>query len=234
VFAGAAFGTPVIGVLGFTGNGVLTFQQGASAFVDWCPSNTGSPAGCNTTDNSGTGSILVTSNSGGLTVVPVGSVGTILDQTNTTPPTPPYTYFPPGVPVAINNYLNFASDPAGWNWQANLLLLQACNPGEFCVGPFKFTQNTGSVSVSIEVNGTLFSPAAESRWRALITGNFIDPALDTIPEVLAAAQTAGGAYSPSWSATLVTDTIPEPGTFGLMGGALVLFGSLSTRLRRRK
>lgn len=235
VFACTAFGTPVIGSLGFSGTGVITFQNGANAFIDWCPSNANAPTGfCTTQDNSGTGSVLVTSNNGGLTAVPVASTGTILDSTNTTPPIAPYTYFPPGTTVSIDNYLNFASDPANWNWRATQMLIQSCNVGEFCVGPFKFTQNVNSVSVSIEVRGLLLNPTPDTSWRALITGNFVDPQFDTIAEVLAAAQTPGGAFSPSWSAALVTDAVPEPGTFGLMGGALVLIGSLSARLRRRK
>jgi len=235
MFAGAAFGTPVIGSMGFGGTGVITFQNGANAFIDWCPSNTGSPTGfCTTQNNAGTGAVTVTSNTGGLTVVPVGSTGTILDSMNAPPQILPYTVFPPGVTVSLDNYLDLASDPASWNWRATQMLLQSCGAGEVCVGPFKFTQNTSSVSVSIEVVGVLLNPTADTSWRALITGNFVDPQFNTIAQVLAAAQTPGGAFSPSWSAALTTDAIPEPGTFGLMGGALVLIGSLSARLRRRK
>lgn len=235
VFACALYGTPITGSLGFSGAGVISFTTAGESFIDWCPANTNAPTGaCTTTDNSGTGSMLVTSTNAGLTpFIAVATTGTIVDSSNTNPPSSPYTYLPVGVPVSINNYLNFNGDPAGWNWRADLLVLQACSAGEVCIGPFKFTQNVNSVSVSIEVHGTLLNPTDDTQWRALITGNFVDTRWDTISEVVAAAQTPAGAFSPSWSAALVTDAIPEPGTFGLLGGALLLMGSLSRRLRRK-
>jgi len=228
------------GTFGVQGTGVLSFQTGGFGFIDFCPADASSPGSGSAnicsgqTNGTGTGSAIVGSASddyaGVLTPL---TVATILDVTNTPGGSGNFSYLgvaPPDALTALANFITFASAP-NLSVVATHIVNQTCAPSltEFCTGGFKLTQNSGSVSVSILIGGWVLDSndgAQSGITSGLFTGNFSNPAFDTIAEVLTAAGPGGtGAFSPSWSATITT-VVPEPATYALIGAALLGLGVL--------
>jgi hypothetical protein len=152
-----------------------------------------------------------------------GQLGTILDITDV-PGSATYTFFPPGVPVTIDHFLTLSVQPT-YNFQANMIVAGGCS--SVAAGPFCLTQNGPNVSVTMTILGTVFdNSGGMAPFSDVITGQFNNT---TIAAVIAGATSSSGIYSNTWSGSVVV--APEPGTLGLMGGALV---GLSLLLRRRK
>lgn len=220
------------------GAGVLTFQNGGVNYIDWCPVDSFAPAGtipgsaatsC-PVSNTGNGIFLASGGFGAFSPQnPLGNpanTGTIKDMKSAPGGNANYTFFPPGVPVTIANFLTLASQPQ-FNFEANLLTAGTCSAT--AIGPFCLTQNGQNVSVTITVLGTVrdttigpsaFDPAPFSY---VITGQFNNT---NVGAVAAAAQSAAGVFSNSWSGSLTATGIPEPSTLGLMliGGGLIFAG----------
>ena len=229
------------GTFGVQGTGVLSFQTGGFGFIDFCPADTGSPGSgspsiCSGQQNgTGTGSAIVGSATGDyFGVLSPLTLSTIKDVTNTPGGSGNFSYLgvaPPDALTALANFITFASAPSV-SVVATHIINQTCGGvGEFCTNGFKLTQNAGSVSVSILVAGYVLDGGDQSTITSgLFTGNFSDPAFDTIAEVLAAAGPGGkGAFSPSWSATITT-VVPEPATYALIGAALLGIGVLRRKV----
>lgn len=235
--ANAAYFT---GTFGVQGTGVLSFQSGSPSygFIDWCPADTGSP-GAGTVcsgqqNNSGTGTAIV----GSATQDYVGvlsplTLATIKDVTNTPGGSGNFSYLgvaPPDSLTTLANFITFAGAP-NLSVVATHIINQTCGSAtEVCVNGFKLTQNANNtVSVSILIAGYVLDSNTGDQsaiTSGLFTGNFSDAAFNTIAKVLAAAGPGGtGAFSPSWSATITTET-PEPATFALIGAALLGVGIL--------
>jgi hypothetical protein len=161
--------------------------------------------------------------------------GTIDDLTDATPPAPGYTYLPVGIPVDIDNIITLTGSAySDWDFQADSLPLASCTPSstQQCIGPFELSSSDGNVSVEMNIYGTLINTADDSKTNLdiAVTGQYLDT---TIGAVETAAESAAGAFSNSWSATVTASTVPEPGTFPMMllaGGILVAF----SRIRRQR
>jgi hypothetical protein len=228
-----AQGAYFTGTFGAQGTGVISFQAGSPSygFIDWCPADPSSPAGfCSSTNTTGTGSAFIGSASGDYApLLPTLSNVTIKDVTNTPGGSGNFSYLgvnPPDPLTALANFMTFAAAP-NLSVVATHIINQTCGgPTEVCVNGFKLTQNAGSVSVSILIAGYVLDSDTGDKSNitsGLFTGNFSDPQFDTIAEVLDAAGSAAGAFSPSWSATITT-VVPEPATFALIGAALLGVG----------
>jgi hypothetical protein len=220
---------PITGTFGFDGPGVLAFSASGD-FIDFCSSVTGST--CNN-NGSGTGDFTVTGpGTGSFAALTNTTAGTIDDLTDVTPPAAGYTYLPPGVAVSINDIIELAGFST-WDFQADILPLASCTTTatQQCLGPFQLNQNGSNVGVEMNVYGTLINMADGSRstMDIAITGNYLGT---TIGAVEAGAESAAGAFSDNWSAS-VTATAPEPGTSSMMllaGAGLFLL----SRFRRSK
>ena len=227
--------TPITGGFGTTAAGVLTFANTTNTvhFIDWCPTDpTSPPTGSGTcgTANTGLGSLLAQGGSGSFASLIAPSAGTIKDMVDTGS-FPPFTTFPAGVGVSINNYLTLSALPQ-FNFRAEFLVPETCAPSAstVCIGPFILTQVGGNVTVSMSVNGTVldtsgtFTPAAFSD---VISGQFNST---TIAAVAAAAQTTTGIFSNTWSGSVSTTAVPEPSTIYLACGVLLAgFGIVRRR-----
>lgn len=239
MFACAMYGAPITGGFGTVGAGVLTFATGGANFIDFCPTEPTSPStipSCVGAAGYGMGDLTVLGGFGTFVAVNPTSAGTIKDLVDSGVH-PPFTTFMVGVPSTINNFLMLAALP-NLNFIAEQFVPQTCAPSatQLCLGGFVLTQVGNNVSVSATINGRVVDTngvLTDGLFTDVLSGQFNNT---NIGAVASAATTATGAFSNTWSNSVtVTDAaIPEPGTLGLLGGALVLVGSLSTRLRRRK
>jgi len=239
MFACAMYGAPIAGGFATAGAGVLTFATGGANYIDFCPTDPTSPAtvpSCTGAAGYGMGDLTILGGFGTFTAVNPTSAGTIKDLVDSGVH-PPFTTFPVNVSSTINNYLTLAALPT-LNFIGQLFVPQTCAPTatQLCLGGFVLTQSGSAVSVSATINGRVVDTSGnltDGLFTHIISGQFNDT---NIGAVAAAALSPGGIFSNSLSGSVtVTDAaIPEPGTFGLLGGALILIGSFSTRLRRRK
>lgn len=223
-----AAATPLIGTFGFSGPGVLVFRTSGADFIRFCTTGdvmcTGPATATGSLNVSGPGTGSFT------TLVPL-EPGTIDNTTDVTPPPPPYTYLPINAPVTIDNYMTVTSKPT-WDFQANILPLASCTTTatQQCVGPFQLNQLGPNVAVVTDVFGILINTLTGEKTNLdiTLTGQYN---ATTIATVIAAASSAGGILSNSWSGTVnatAIPTVPEPGTatlllagFGLVGLGLV-------------
>ncbi len=231
VSAGPILG-PLTGTFGLSGPGVLAFNSSGD-FIDFCATVTGTT--CNN-DGSGTGSFSVSGpGTDSFSELTSSTNGTIDDLTDATPPAPGYTYLPVGIPVDIDNIITLTGSAySDWDFQADSLPLASCTPSstQQCIGPFELSSSDGNVSVEMNIYGTLINTADDSKTNLdiAVTGQYLDT---TIGAVETAAESAAGAFSNSWSATVTASTVPEPGTLPMMllaGGILVAF----SRIRRQR
>jgi hypothetical protein len=222
----------ITGAFGTTGAGVEAFSNlpGTIHYIDWCPTDPGSPASgsatCGTSAG-GTGTLTAQGGSGTFTAVNglgnAGTAGTIKDMSDA--PSAPFTTFPVGVPVTINNWLTVAALP-NLNFQANLFVPASCAPSatQLCIGGFVLTQIGQNVTVSMTVNGIVSDTSgvlAPAAFTDAISGQFNNT---NIGAVATAASTAAGIFSNTWSGSVATSAVPEPATFGLIGAALLALG----------
>lgn len=234
MFACAMYGAPITGGFATAGAGVLTFATGGANYIDFCPTDPTSPAtvpSCTGAAGYGMGDLTILGGFGAFSA----TTGTIKDLVDSGVH-PPFTTFPVGVPSTINNYLTLANLPT-LNFIGQLFVAQTCapSPTQLCLGGFVLVQVGSAVTVSATINGRVVDTSGsltDGLFTHVISGQFNDT---NIGAVAAAALSPGGIFSNSLSGSVtVTDAaIPEPGTFGLLGGALVLVGSLATRRRRK-
>src|ERR1035437_3146065 len=103
----------ITGGFGTTGAGVLTFTTVAANFLDFCPTDTTSPATsptCVGAANYGKGDLVAQGGTGTFTAVNPTSAGTIVDL-RSTPGGGPFTVLQVGVNSAVNNFLFLANLP---------------------------------------------------------------------------------------------------------------------------
>jgi hypothetical protein len=104
----------------------------------------------------------------------------------------------------------------------------------FGTSPFGFIQNTGSVTIALQLRGTVHdtaTPGIVSNWSGLWTTNVADPS--TIAGIFAIIEQPGGFIEHSYSVTKVAVTsasVPEPATLLTFGAGAALLA----RMRRRK
>jgi len=222
--------SPIVGEFGISGPGVEVFNSLDAAYIKFCSMENPDCAFVDTAtgdyDISGPGS-------GSFSVLTAANTGVVDNVTDRTPPLPPYTYLPVGVPVSIDNYLALAGFPT-WDFQADLLAAASCTltATQQCLGPFQLNQNGPNVSVTMDVFGMLINTAdgSMSNLDITFTGQYNDT---TIGAVESGAESSTGVFSNSWSATVNATEIPEPGTASMLllaGGGLVML----CRIRRRR
>jgi len=218
----------ITGNFGTTGAGVEAFSNlaGNIHYIDWCPTDPTSPATgsatCGTADG-GTGTLVAQGGSGTFAAVNPMSAGTIKDISDA--PSAPFTTFPVGVPVTINNWLTLAALP-NLNFQANLFVPASCAPSatQLCIGGFVLSQTGQNVTVSMTVNGIVSDTSgvlSSAAFTDAISGQFNNT---TIAAVASAASLPTGVFSNTWSGSVATPAIPEPATLGLIGAALLALG----------
>lgn len=222
------------GTFGTVGAGVLTFQNGTAHFIDFCPTDPTSPAtnpSCAGAANYGKGDITVTLGSG-FYAGTAGTAATILDLVDQAGH-PPFTYFPVGVSTTVNNFLALSARPT-LNFIGTIFEAQSCVPSatQICIGGFQLSQVNNNVSVSATVDGRVVDSATGmvGFWTDILTAQFTNT---TVAAVAAGATSANGVFSNSWSNSVAVTSVPEPATYGMLGGALLLLGSLARRFRRR-
>ena len=239
--ATSAEAAPVLGFLGWTGTGVLTFSTGGGApgtnFIDWCPTNIAG-SGCvpDPGGATGLGDITVGSTSGSFLAESLaGTFGDIKDQTDAPGNPVPYTTIVPG-PVFVTDWIELDDVNGGlgepdWTFTLTQLDLQSCptTAVTFCTGTFFLTQVGSNVSVNMSGLGFISDGLGNlTGFTMLITGNFSGT---TIAALVAAAASGAGAFTFSWSGELNANTvIPEPATLLLFGSGTAM---LAFRRRRR-
>jgi len=228
--SGSLSAAAITGSFGTTGSGVEAFSNlpGTIHYIDWCPTDPSAPATGSATCGtaaSGTGTLTAQGGSGTFTAVNPTSAGTIKDMSDAA--SAPYTTFPVGVPVAINNWLTLTALP-NLNFQANLFVPATCAPSatQLCIGGFVLSQIGQNVTVSMTVNGIVFdtsatNPLSPAAFTDAISGQFNNT---TIAAVAAAASSSTGIFSNTWSGSVATSAIPEPATFGFIGATLLALG----------
>lgn len=120
---------------------------------------------------------------------------------------------------------------------------QSCFPTEIVANtPFLLTQTNSGVAVSLSLIGNAFDATGQASYEGLFTLNFTSADQDTVPELLAAFAPGGpGFVDSSWSAQFTATplatpppVIPEPATWFMMAGALLLFGGARAAKRIRR
>ena len=220
---------PVNGSFGTVAAGVISFANGSNTmhFLDFCPMNPATPlAGvtCPTATASqfGIGEFLASGGTGSFSSIPpyppgpatMGTLKDMLDNGSSSP----YTTFPAGVLVSINNFLRISTLPQ-YNFRAEFLVPQTCAPSGIvaCIGPFVLTQVADNVAVQMTVRGTVLDTTnaqSPAYFTYVITGRFNSTSIST---VAAAMQTTGGMFSNTWSGSLTT-TPMNPGSQGCTPG----------------
>jgi hypothetical protein len=226
--SGSLSAAAITGDFGTTGAGVEAFSNlaGTIHYIDWCPTDPSSPSTGSTTcgtSASGTGTLVAQGGSGTFAAVNPSSAGTIKDMSDA--PSAPFTTFPVGVPVSINNWLTLAALP-NLNFQANLFVPASCAPSttQLCIGGFLLSQIGQNVTVSMTIDGIVSDTTgvlSSAAFTDAISGQFNNT---TIAAVAAAASSPNGIFSNTWSGSVATSAIPEPATFGLIGAALLALG----------
>jgi hypothetical protein len=230
----------ITGGFGTTGSGVMTFANagGTTHFLDWCPTDPTSPAGstCVGAANYGMGDIAASGGTGtfsGLPTIPGPANGTIKDLTDGNPPTGAYSYLPVGPSTNLDNFITLSLYPT-LNFRAFGFVPTTCAPSatQLCAGGFVLNQIGANVFVAISVTGVVFdtaTPNLMSTFTDAISGQYNNTSMLA---VATAANTTAGVFSNTWSQSIQTTPIPEPGTFFFMGSGFLLL--LPLALRRRK
>jgi len=228
-FCVPALAIPITGGFGTTSAGVMTYANATNTahFIDFCPPAAssppiGSPSCALGGPLPGEGILVVQGGSGTFNsiVSPIG--GLILDLVDQ-PGFAPFTHFPVGVPVSIDNFIRVSTFPA-FNFRATELVNQTCAPSAttVCAGGFILTQVANNVTVAFTINGTILAPGFDDTpFTDVISGTFTNT---TIGAVALAAQTTTGIFSNTWSGTVVANPIPdvpEPATYTMFGIAAV-------------
>lgn len=233
-FAAASLSAATLdGTFGTVGAGVLTFQNGTAHYIDFCPTDPTSPAtnpSCVGPAGYGKGDITVTLGNG-FYAGTAGTAGTILDLVDQ-PGHPPFTYFPVGTPVTVDNFLHLNARPT-LDFIGTIFEPQTCpaTATQICIGGFQLSQVGQNVSVSATIDGRVVDTATgmTGQWTDILTGQFTNT---TVGAVAAGATSSTGVFSESWSNSVAVTSIPEPATYTMLGGALLLLGSFARRLRR--
>ena len=239
MFSAVMGATPITGGFGTTAAGVLTFANAANTmhFIDWCPTDPTSPptgSGSCGVATGGTGTLLAQGGSGSfLSLSTTPSTGTIKDLVDNGS-APPFTTFPVGVPVTINNLLTITTLPQ-FNFQAQMLVPETCAPSANvqCIGPFILTQVGSNVTVSLAITGTVLDTSGTltpANFSDVISGQFNNTSIGT---VASAALSTGGIFSNTWSGSVTTTatTVPEPSTIYFACGALLAGFGFARRRR---
>lgn len=230
---------PLFGTFGIAGPGVLAFKltgsPGQPDFIRFC-----TYADPNCQAAAGATGDFVVSGPGQPATSPFSvlaplTLGTIKNMTDTTPPTPPYTYFPTGVPGQnIQNFITVSGHP-NWDFIGDLLQPASCitTATQKCIGPFQFNQNAQNVGVTIDITGFAkdTNDNTVTNLDISITGQYNNT---TIDNVIAQGTTPTGAFSNSWSGTVSALTVPEPGALSLtlLGGLFFAASVMGRKLRR--
>jgi hypothetical protein len=140
-------------------------------------------------------------------------------------PSAPFTTFPVGVPVSIDNWLTLANLP-NLDFRATQFVPATCvtTATQMCIGGFVLSTTGGNVTVSMTINGIVSDTTGvlgSAAFTDAISGQFNDT---TMAAVAAAASSPAGIFSNTWSGSVSTSAIPEPATFGLIGAALLALG----------
>ncbi len=220
----------ITGELDFAGGVVVNATS-----ADWFLSVTPTPSGPNE-------AVIIGSSvaDGGVPVAPL-SPGNLLFETNLTAATPA------GVPLNVDLF-EHAINPAAPVVDYVLNFVDTCaqlNGPYICLGnsPFGFIQNSNSVTIALQMSGTVFDEATPGvkntwtgSWSTQVAGAILCHANGSLVPPCDANSIfgiieSGGSIANSYSGTKITASgVPEPATLLTFG-----FGSLAlARYRRRK
>jgi PEP-CTERM motif len=137
---------------------------------------------------------------------------------------------PPGVVLTPNTSSDFpfmTFDTGGSNLK---LFLTELVPGE-TVGPFSLVNSQNGAIASFNIDGFIFNTTTNGHED--VTGTFSATFNGTTVAELLAADQAGQLIQTPFSGTFSLQTIPEPSTLLLFGGAMLCAGAIS-RFKIRK
>jgi hypothetical protein len=237
VLAGVAVAAPISGTLAIAGTDQILITADD---IDFGPFG------------GGTGNFLVTGGTESFSVIPAGTLGLIADLNRTDQPPGD-----PGFTTGAGILPDFVVVPAGggpgsFHFDLSEILIGSapscnfpggpfpavgftCSPTEIVPNtPFTLQQNSGSVSVSMVMRGTVTEVGNpdSSPYTGLLQFGFTALNQNTVQELLTAF-TSGGSVQTSWRADFTATPIPEPGTFLFGVGALLVVGGryLGKRVR---
>jgi PEP-CTERM motif len=224
----------ITGGFGTTGAGVLTFTSGGVNYLDFCPTDPSSPATsptCAEVTSSGRGVLAASGGTGTFIAVNPSSAGTILDL-RSTPGPGPFTALPVGGTWAVNNFLVLSLLPS-LNFQAQQFVPETCTTTstQQCIGGFLLSQVGQNVTVSSTINGMVFDTSGvlgAAAFTDVLSGQYNNTTLLAVRD---AALSTTGILSNTWSNSVSTSPVPEPATLTILGGGLLLLGSLRRRIR---
>jgi hypothetical protein len=143
---------------------------------------------------------------------------------------------------SVDHFMTFTVPSLDFVLDAFVLPMQPSNDancastlsGQTCVvnstSQFLLTNaGDGTTNVTATAVGHLVDGGVTSDWRGLFSLNLVDP-----PGTVQSTILAGGSETSTYSGKFTLTVIPEPATLTMIGGGLLLLGSLTRRIKARR